>query len=111
MNKQETIELIQAVENINNQLQEQLYSEKYGMEPWVYLEIQTNVERTVVMFLGEYIWTSIHDQREWIEAGPSIQHESGICTDDITAGHYEPIEQYLRKEINKLVKSLSNIKL
>lgn len=111
MNKQEIDEVIQAVDNINNQLEEQLYSERYGQDPWVYVEVRVGSADTVVMFLGECLYNSENEERQWVEDGPSILHDSGVCTDDLVPAHYEPIEGYLRKQIMSLLEKLTKIKL
>lgn len=105
MNIETIIEAVEAAKNISATLEEQLYNEKYGMDPWIYLEVQTDpTNGTTVKFLGEYIWYSEDDKREWEERDYAA---NGKC---IEAG-YEPLEPYLRKKMNELVIKLSKIKL
>lgn len=103
-------ECIEAVSKINEDLQEQLYSEKYGMVPWIWAEIQIGSEGHVVMFLGECIYNSANEERVWIEDGPSMR-SGDIVTCDLVPAHYEDMEKYLRRKINELIGTLSGIKL
>lgn len=105
-------ECIEAVSNINEQLQEQLYSEKYDMDPWIYMETQIGPDEHVVKFLGECIYNTNDDPRKWIEES----RKSYIDTDhmnhfNVIPGHYEPIEQYLRTKAMELLSKLSKIHL
>lgn len=103
---EELNEVIEACEKINEMLQEQLYDEKYGMEPWVGLEVQIGSEGHVVMFLGEYLYNSQNEEREWIEDQLYIPAKQKYVQ-----SHYEPIELYLRKKIMELANNINKIKL
>jgi hypothetical protein len=93
-NKELIQEVLEAVANINEQLYEDRGPE--GNVLGVTIEPFTGI---VIVEWGEYgvgrIWCSEDDDREYIEETDS----------------YEPMEQYLRNTINKLVQELSKIKL
>ncbi len=116
MNNNEIIEVIEAVNNINATLYEQLTTKnKWGhevtnYEPMLVVEYLPG-QIIQVMFFTCCIYNSENEERDWIETGPSIQHESGVCTDDLVPAHYEPLEGYLRREVNKIIETISKIKL
>ncbi len=94
-------EALEAVAKINSDLADQ-YS-KIGNDvyrPWSYLTVQVDKDQVLVKWLGRYVWDDDNDPREWREA--EIEGEKDT---------YEPMEPYLRKEVNKVVQELSKIKL
>lgn len=103
-------ECIEAVSNINEQLQEQLYSEKYGMDPWIYMETQIGPDEHVVKFLGECIYNTNDDPRKWIEES-SVPFPPPMRGFKVIPAHYEPIEQYMRTKAMELLGKLSKIHL
>lgn len=104
-------EVITACNKINEELEEQLYSIVYGMNPWIWLEVQISNEGYIVQFLGEAIYNSENEDRPWKEDGPSMR-SGNIVTCDLVSAHYEPtIEIHLRNKINELITNLGKIKL
>ena len=76
-----------AVSNINMDLQE---DEK---EDEIYLEIHTNGFCIVVKFLGEQIWSSENEDRNF----------------DDDANEWEPLEPFLRKKCKDLIIKISKL--
>ena len=68
---------------------------KTGELDYIYLDMSANGYCIVIEFLGHQIWTSDWDEREY---------HSDI--DD-----HEPLEYYLRREVNKEIGKLKRIKL
>ena len=101
MNRQELIELLDAVGIINEQLYQQLGPDNNKLV-YVIVEPFLNV---VSVEIGEYlIWYSENDDREWIEKDYAA---NGKC---IEAG-YELWDNYLKRKINELVADIAKIKL
>ena len=95
MNRQELIELLDAVDEINEKIWEQVGNEgtcilsvKYASEWMTYIE-----------WNGEIIWHSDNEEREWIEDGPSIE------------GSWEPWDKFLKRQINKVIEEVNKVKL
>lgn len=59
--------------------------------------LSTNGFGTVVEFLGVTIWSSEDDERSFVDDGHMED--------------YEPLEPFIREQINKMVKTLAKIKL
>lgn len=108
MNRQELIELLDAVESIN----EVLYSQQPEDSASVLgVTVEPFCGYVVVEWKGgEVIWHSENNDRKWIEDGPSMQH-GDICTDDLVPAHYEPWEGYLKRKINNIIQEVTKIKL
>jgi hypothetical protein len=58
------------------------------------IEMQTNGDAVLIKFLGHYVWHSEDDERQEID-------------EDI----HENLDVFLRREINKLMKTIKKIKL
>lgn len=101
---------IQVIKEVVGKINQELYDllvteEKYptggtdyvGIELWeeCCLSFCGNWYSIGIKFLGEYIWSSEDDERNYIEE-----------TDE-----YEPLEDYLRRVINERVTELQKIKL
>jgi hypothetical protein len=100
--KIEIQELLQAVENINTDLYKQL-GDDTGYILWVTLE--PTVGYQCIEWMGDTIWHSEDDPREWIEEVRE-EHENGSGNWRIVLAHYEDMEPYLRKQIVTLVNKL-----
>lgn len=109
MNRQELIELLDAVDKINGQI----YPQVTIVDRWKHEHTNYDVLLSVNYLPGQVvavkvcnvcIWDSENDDREWIEKDYAA---NGKCID---AG-YEPWEPYLRRKINKLVADIAKIKL
>jgi len=81
-------EIVAIVNKIEEDLYEQSDCEYYN------LVFSSNGYVSFIEFLGIQIWSSDDDMRE--------EDENGV---------YEPLEKYLRREINKEISKLSKIKL
>jgi len=91
MNK-ELEQVVEACDNIDADIWECIGQE----DEYPQFEItMTTMCGLYVKFLGESIWYSDADMREWIED-----------EDD-----YEPIEPYLRKKINEKIEFIKKIKV
>lgn len=100
MNKIELIELVNEIDYINADLYNQFKTiDSRGKEhcnPWIWMEIQYGVgQAAVVEFLGEYLYNSANEEREFNE----------------DKNDYEPIGPYLRTKANKLLTKLQKVKL
>lgn len=82
-------ELVNAVNNIEFDI----YDQTDGVE-YFNITLKTNGYVDIIEFLGVQVWNSEDDMRNY---------------DD--KGEYEPLEQYLRREINNEISKLSKIKL
>jgi len=89
------IEAINAVGNLNEEMIDQC--EEGSDMSWIMLTAVITGDMVLIKFLEQTIWFSEEDEREYIDDGK----------DEI----YEPLEQYLRREINKQVAYISKIKL
>lgn len=86
-----TNEALHIVEDLNQEI-----FDKYG-ETFSQIFTFTVVAigfYTSINFLGQVIWNSEEDDREWIEE----------------SNDYEPFEPYLRKKINELIQQISTLK-
>ena len=94
MEHKELMQVNEAVENINNII----FTEFNGSDNWngtpFSMNIKTNGYSTVVVFLGETIWSSDDDARKFDEA-----------LDD-----YEPMESFLLQEALMLLMQLGMVK-
>uniref|UniRef100_A0A6M3LHD6 Putative site-specific tyrosine recombinase n=1 Tax=viral metagenome TaxID=1070528 RepID=A0A6M3LHD6_9ZZZZ len=84
---------ISEVEKVIGTLNQEMW-ETNELE-YIYLDMSANGYCMVVEFLGHQIWTSEWDEREYNEKEDK----------------YEPLEGYLRREINKEIEKLKRIKL
>jgi len=93
---EELKEVIEAVENINQQLFDQIGQDQIGP-----LTITTEPLSgyQVVEWLGEALWNSEDEGREYIEDHDEFK------------GDWEPLEPYLRKKIMELILGLSKNKV
>lgn len=111
MNKLEIEELIDAVENINKNLSRQLQKSDGDIYTgWSYVTIKILRDSYRVGIAGVNIWFSDNDEREWIEKVRE-EHKNGSGNWRMIPGHYELIEPYLRKKINKITAKIATIKL
>lgn len=55
------------------------------------LEYHSDGYNVIIEFLGSKIWISYEDEREWIKE----------------KNDYEPLEDYLKREINKMIDNLN----
>lgn len=78
---------------INGEIGDYLYQIGMDMDVNFDLNYSTNGYVQVINFLGYPIWNSEDEPREW-------------CEDDVD---YEPLENFLRGEVMKLVKVVSGI--
>ncbi len=105
MNKEELIELIDAVDSINEKIWEQVGNDSnrgilcitYASNWLVYVEWNDTI-----------IWNQEDDDREWLEALPAGVQSSG---DEYVPAHYESWEPFLRKKMNEIIQQLQLIKL
>jgi len=82
--------LCEVVEKINNEIYD------LGLElNSPYMELHFNGWAEIIKFLGEVIWSSEDEGREYF----------------YSIDNYEPIEGYLRREVNKLLIELKDIVL
>lgn len=82
------------IEDINQEIHDsEEYPDQYT--EFTLLEYRTNGYASIILFFGEQIWSSEDDNREYDE-------ETDV---------YEPLENYLRREINKFISLISNIKV
>lgn len=86
----ELIESLEAVQTIN----QDLYEKSDGCQ-YLYVELQCDGDCIIIKFLDQIIWNSDDDLRIFYEEG----------------NEYEPIENYLRREINELLESIRKIEL
>ena len=87
-------EAIEVVEKLNNEIYN-FFKKDYG-EPFSMLDLCTDGNSIIINFLKIYrIWPPDEDEREYFD----------------DKDEYEPIEQFLRKEIQKIIGQLSQIKL
>jgi hypothetical protein len=105
MRTEDRQEILDAVDAINETLTEQLFTEPYGMYLWIWVEAQMSNVGTVVMFLGECMYNSENDEREYIEDDNSGPDQYTV------PGHYEDMEPYLRKQMRALLEKLGRIQL
>ncbi len=88
-------EALEAVENINQEIYEDLW-EKYG-ETFPILELQTDGYAIAITFMGDYqLWCSENDEREYF---------------DEDKDEYEPLEKYLRRKVQELIDQIGGIKI
>lgn len=92
-------EIIDAVDNINALLYDQLGPETTAVLTYTYSTYAQWIE-----WNGEQIWSSEDDEREWEEKDYAA---NGKC---IEAG-YEPMEPFLRKKVNQVIAEVKKIKL
>lgn len=109
MKKEEIIEAMEAIDNINADLFDQSISKnRQGhdkIDPFILMELIYGIAgEAVIEFLGECIWSTQDDEREWLELDYDV---TGKC---IKADH-EPLEPYLRRSANELIVKLQKIKL
>jgi hypothetical protein len=84
---------LKAVSDLNQEVYD--YFESYGLTLSLF-ELRTNGISIIINFMGQYrLWFSDEDEREYCEE-----------TDE-----YEPIEQYLRRESQKIITQIGKIKL
>lgn len=106
MNHKETIiETIEAVNNINEELSK---VKMYAYWPLLTITIKGDGKNYRVSIMSVTIHDSEWDGDNEFDGRKWIKSESTYIGDD---SHYEPIEGYLRKKINKLVETISKIKL
>lgn len=95
MTKQELLEVVQAVDNINADI-DKCFPEGHNNFVLQYID-QSNAQ--CVVFLDDEIWNSEREDREWIEEYDEFK------------GDYEPIEPFLRSQIRKLIAEINKIKV
>jgi len=61
----------------------------------IYLDIMSDGNSRLIKFLGIILWRSDEDERDFIE----------------DVGEYEPLEDYLRRQVNLYVEKISKIKV
>lgn len=82
-----------VVEELNQEIYD--YFEKYGLT-FPLFELKTDGFSVIINFMGQHrLWCSDEDEREY--------HEE---TDE-----YESLEEYLRRESQKIITQISGIKL
>lgn len=86
--------ILLLIEEINQEINE---SEKYPDQyvEFILLEYRINGYGEIITFFDVQLWSSENDEREYNEE-----------TDE-----YEPLENYLKKEINKFIGLISDIKV
>lgn len=100
MNKEEINEVLQAVENITDEL----YDKQVNWNQLYLPEFSRQWGISMVSFMGIGVWRDDEDDREWVEG-------EMIGPNEYANGQYEDIEPYLRKKINEIVSTVSTIKL
>ncbi len=89
-----TEEALNAVENINQEIYDFLEKE-YGIR-FPILNLETDGFSILITFMGNYVlWFSEEDEREF----------------NANKNEYEPLEQYLRREAQKLIDQIGSIKI
>ena len=82
-------EAINVVKSINEEIYEQHQSE------FIPINCCTDGDEVCIEFLNQHIWTSIEDEREYLDD-----------KDD-----WEPLEQFVRIKIMELINEIKNINL
>lgn len=101
MTNTEIVELLKAVDDINEMIGEQL-----GEDPdiWPYLQIEHRSYDTTVMFLNECIWSSENDDRERkSEPYPPPTRGFKVVT--------EAWEPYLKRKMQAVIDQIKAIQL
>lgn len=105
MRNDEILEIIQAVDNINDSLDKQL-----GDMNNIRVEyIHRGYSVSSILFMHQLIWNDADDGREWIEE--IIEDHPDGERYRVVPAHHEPMEPYLRKRIMEVLKSLKKVKL
>ncbi len=87
-------EALKAVESINQEIYD-FFEEKYGAT-FPLLNLETDGFAFVITFMGNYqLWFSEEDERDF----------------DEVKDEYEPFEPYLRRETQKMINKIGNIKI
>lgn len=109
MTDREMSEVLEALNNINEDLEKQYVGTRYTTWSYACIAIGHNCIR--IKIFGVTIWDDDNmDDRKWIERTTDDIPGINGWTEEIPA-YYEPIEPYLRKKVNELVTSISSIKL
>ena len=91
---EERIGLMDAIDNINSQIYEQL-----GPDSTIQLEYTYGTVAEGVILMDRCIWSSEDDDREYIEDHDEFK------------GDYEPIEPFLRKKVMEVVNEMKKIQV
>jgi len=87
-------EALKVVEKLNTEICE-FFNENYG-ETFLIFELCTDGDSIIINFMESHrLWFSGEDEREF----------------DVEINKYEPLEQYLRREAQKLIEQISGINL
>lgn len=87
-------EALRTIEKLNDEIYGFL-NEDYG-ETFLTFELCTDGNSIIIKFMENHqLWFSYEDEREFYEK----------------ANEYEPLEQYLRREAQKIIDQISSIKL
>jgi len=86
-------EIIEAVNKINEDIQKQISADEYVLCTMTF----AGWAGYIVKFCNFIIWASEEDEREYIVQDGQEE--------------FEPLEQYLRKEINKFADMVSKVKM
>ena len=88
------VEALEAVEKLNEKVYD--YFEGFGLS-FPLLDLQTDGFSIIINFMGQHqLWFSDEDEREYTN-----EEEN----------EYESLEQYLRREAQKIINQISGIKL
>ena len=87
-------EVFDVVYKLNQEIYESLF-ETCG-EIYPVFELHTDGNIILILIGSHQLWNSEDDEREYI---------------DEDKDEYEPLEQYLRREVQKIINTISNIKL
>ena len=93
MTNEEILEAIEVVYKLNPDLSDDQL-ETFGYNP-LWFELHTNGDCVAIEFLGYPIWSSENDEREYLDD-----------KDD-----YESLEDFLRREANKLLDVIRSIEI
>ena len=93
MTNEEILEVIEIVDKLNPELSDDML-ETFGYNPFGF-ELHTNGDCVAIEFLGYPIWSSENDEREY----------------DDEKDDYKPLEEFLRREANKLLDVIRSIKI
>lgn len=108
MNNNEIIEVIESVQNINDSM----YQGHEHYDSIVPLIVITDGNHVQISWNDVMLWNSEEDEREWIEEIREDKVNEDLSrTFTSRPAHYEPLEEYLRKQVNKIVETISKIKL
>lgn len=99
MSTSELTKLINAVDQINGQLLEQYPDGEYVLQIKYMSGYMVYIE-----WLGNIVWHTDDDTREWIEDAKKDAIGKPI-------GDYESWEPYLKREMQKVIEQISEIKL